>query len=80
MNQSTIDGDILFKDYKELMKSNSISYNNLIKQPSMKQLLLDLKNKIILDIGYTLGINYIDFIKIGVAKVVDIIILKKCLT
>jgi len=79
MSHNFFDNDAVFEDYKEL-RSKTVNYNNLIEQPSMKLLLPDLKNKMVLDMGCGFGINCIDFIKMGAAKVIGIDISEKMLS
>jgi SAM-dependent methyltransferase len=79
MSHNFFDDDVIFENYKA-MRSKTINYNNLMEQPSMKLLLPDLKNKVVLDMGCGFGINCVDFIKMGASKVVGIDISKNMLS
>ena len=78
MGHNYFDNDAVFQRYMEL-RNKTVNYNNLVEQPSMRLLLPDLKNKIVLDMGCGFGVNCIDFIKMGAAKVVGIDISEKML-
>jgi 2-polyprenyl-3-methyl-5-hydroxy-6-metoxy-1,4-benzoquinol methylase len=72
------DEEAVVEDYKTV-RNKTESYNNLIEQPAMKLLLPDLKNKSVLDMGCGFGINCMDFLKRGAAKVTGIDISEKML-
>ncbi len=72
------DNEEFFNKYKKL-RNNNENYNDLLEQPAMADLLPDIKDKSVLDLGCGYGINCIDFINKGAKKVVGIDISSKML-
>lgn len=71
MKKIIYDDKIFFESYKEL-REKSNSYNKLLEQPHMESLILNLKNKKILDLGCGFGSNSIGFIEKGASFVLGI--------
>lgn len=55
------DNDEFFNSYKALRETD-YNYNVLLEQPAMKELLPNLKEKTVLDLGYGFGVNCKEFI------------------
>lgn len=79
MSQNIFDNEKFFNSYKTLRETDS-NYNVLLEQPAMKELLPDLTDKTVLDIGCGFGINCVDFINAGARFVTGIDISQKMLT
>lgn len=62
MSQNIYDNKEFFEKYKKL-RENVDNYNNLVEQPTMDKPLLDLNNKIVLDLGCGYGNNCMGFIR-----------------
>ncbi|MCJ8343657.1 MAG: class I SAM-dependent methyltransferase [Cetobacterium sp.] len=71
MKKIIYDDEIFFESYKEL-REKSNSYNKLLEQPHMESLILNFKNKKILDLGCGFGSNSIGFIEKGANFVLGI--------
>ena len=78
MAQNIYDNEAFFLGYSDIRNSSN-SYNNLLEQPLMQELLPDLVGKKVLDLGCGFGFNCVDFVKRGAAKVVGVDISKKML-
>lgn len=78
MRQNIFDNENFFNGYRNLRRRDTC-YNNLLEQPAMEEMLPDLKDKSVLDIGCGYGHNCLDFIKRGANKAVGIDISEKML-
>ena len=78
-NQNIYDNDTFFAGYSEL-RSREINSNNLLEQPAMKEMLPNLTEKSVLDLGCGCGANCIEFIKSGASSVVGVDISEKMLS
>lgn len=77
-NQNIYDNEVFFKGYSEL-RSREINSNTMLEQPAMKDLLPELRGKVVLDLGCGCGINCLEFIANGAKRVVGIDISEKML-
>lgn len=77
-NQNIFDNEIFFEGYSEL-RSREINANTMLEQPAMKELLPDLTNKSVLDLGCGCGHNCVEFVDSGAARVVGVDISEKML-
>lgn len=71
MKQNIYDNEEFFSSYKALRETDD-SFNVLLEQPAMKNLLPNLKNKTVLDLGCGFGDNCREFINEGAKSVVGI--------
>lgn len=71
MMQNIYDNYTFFSNYKSLRETDN-NYNVLLEQPAMINLIPDIKNKTVLDLGCGFGDNCKDFISIGAKNVVGI--------
>lgn len=78
VRQNIFDNESFFNGYRNLRRRDTC-YNNLLEQPAMEEMLPDLKDKSVLDIGCGYGHNCLDFIKRGANKAVGIDISEKML-
>lgn len=78
MKQNIYDNEEFFSSYRALRETDN-NYNVLLEQPAMMNLLPNLKNKIVLDLGCGFGDNCRDFINKGAKRVVGIDISKNML-
>lgn len=78
MKQNIYDNEKFFESYKSLRQTDD-NYNVLLEQPAMKNLLPDLTNKTVLDLGCGFGINCMDFINSGAKSVTGVDISKNML-
>ena len=78
-NQNIYDNDTFFEGYSQL-RSREINANNLLEQPAMKEMLPELNDIAVLDLGCGCGANCIEFIKNGAANVVGVDISEKMLS
>ena len=78
MAQNIYDNDTFFLGYSELRLASN-SYNNLLEQPIMRELLPDLAGKKVLDLGCGFGYNCANFVELGAVRVVGVDISKKML-
>jgi len=76
MSHNVYDDGSFFEQYNKI-RNKAESYNNTIEQPSMKELLPNLQNKAVLDLGCGLGCNCMDFLEKGAAKVIGVDISEK---
>ena len=76
--QNIYDNEVFFENYKNLRESD-VNYNDLLEQPNMEKLLPDVKDKAVLDLGCGYGINCMNFVTGGAARVVGVDISKKML-
>lgn len=79
MKQNIYDNTEFFNSYKALRETND-NYNILLEQPAMRELLPDLKDKSVLDLGCGFGNNCVDFINAGAKRVTGVDISKKMLS
>lgn len=77
-NQNIYDNEEFFCGYFSL-RDRDDSYNDLLIQPAMADMLPDLTGKSIIDLGCGYGYNCIDFVQRGAKKVVGIDISQKML-
>lgn len=77
-DQNIFDNETFFEGYKNL-RAGEFNYNDLLEQPAMAKMLLDLNGKSVLDLGCGYGHNCIDFVNRGAEKVVGIDISEKML-
>ncbi len=77
--QNIYDNKDFFDSYKALREADN-NYNILLEQPAMKELLPELSNKSVLDLGCGFGNNCMDFVKIGAKNVVGIDVSKNMLS
>jgi SAM-dependent methyltransferase len=77
-NQNIYDNQEFFDGYFALRDRNDC-YNDLLEQPAMADMLSDLADKAVLDLGCGYGHNCVDFIKRGAKKVIGIDISSKML-
>lgn len=75
-NQNIYDNETFFKGYKDL-RSNPDNYNVLMEQPLFRDLLPDLADKRILDIGCGMGDACVFYESMGAKKIVGIDISQK---
>lgn len=78
MQKNIYDNDTFFNEYIALRERKD-NYNDLLEQPAMKQLLPDLKDKTVLDLGCGFGANCIGFISRGAKSVTGVDISKNML-
>lgn len=78
INQNIYDNSEFFNEYITLRESD-INLNDLLEQPTMKNLLPSVTGKTVLDLGCGYGKNCFEFIKNGATKVVGIDISQKML-
>ncbi|MDE5996356.1 MAG: class I SAM-dependent methyltransferase, partial [Eubacterium sp.] len=71
MKQNIYDNEEFFSSYKALRETDD-NYNVLLEQPAMMNLLPNLKNKLVLDLGCGFGDNCKNFINKGAKSVVGI--------
>ncbi|MGN0522678.1 MAG: class I SAM-dependent methyltransferase [Eubacterium sp.] len=71
MMQNIYDNDTFFSNYKSLRETDN-NYNVLLEQPAMMNLIPNIKNKTVLDLGCGFGDNCKHFISIGAKSVVGI--------
>lgn len=71
MKQNIYDNEEFFSSYKALRETDD-NFNVLLEQPAMKNLLPNLKNKTVLDLGCGFGDNCREFINEGAKSVVGI--------
>lgn len=76
--QNIYDNDELFNSYKALRETD-YNYNVLLEQPAMEEMIPNLKEKTVLDLGCGFGVNCKEFINLGAESVVGIDISKKML-
>lgn len=74
--QNVYDNQEFFDGYMSLRKRED-NYNDLLEQPAMAQLLPDLQEKTVLDLGCGYGRNCMDFVHKGAARVVGVDISSK---
>ena len=78
-NQNIYDNETFFEGYSEL-RIREINANNMLEQPAMKEMLPELTNKAVLDLGCGCGTNCIEFIKSGASSVTGVDISEKMLS
>lgn len=78
MGQNVYDNEVFFNGYRALRKKED-NYNDLLEQPAMIDLLPDLQQKTVLDLGCGYGCNCAEFIKRGAQKVIGVDISKRML-
>ena len=78
-NQNIYDNETFFEGYSEL-RNREINANNMLEQPAMKEMLPELTNKAVLDLGCGCGTNCIEFIKSGASSVTGVDISEKMLS
>jgi SAM-dependent methyltransferase len=77
-NQNIFDNQEFFNGYYTLRERDDC-YNDLLEQPAMSELVPDMQNKTVLDLGCGFGHNCIDFIQRGAKKVIGVDISQKML-
>ncbi len=77
-NQNIYDNEIFFAGYSEL-RSREINSNTMLEQPAMKELLPELNEKTVLDLGCGCGSNCLEFALNGAKRVVGVDISEKML-
>ncbi len=77
-NQNIFDNEIFFNGYKDL-RDSEVNYNDLLEQPAMKNLMPDINNLSVLDLGCGYGHNCVDFVRRGAKSVVGLDISEKML-
>lgn len=79
MKQNIYDNTEFFNSYKALRETDD-NYNILLEQPAMRELLPDIRNKSVLDLGCGFGNNCMDFINAGAKQVTGVDISKNMLS
>lgn len=77
--QNIYDNKDFFDSYKALRETDD-NYNVLLEQPAMKELLPEIENKSVLDLGCGFGNNCMDFVNMGAENVIGIDISKNMLS
>lgn len=78
MQQNIYDNDAFFNEYRALRETTA-NYNDLLEQPAMRQLLPNVKNQSVLDLGCGFGENCMDFVHRGADKVIGVDLSKNML-
>lgn len=78
-NQNIYDNEIFFEGYREL-RSRELNSNTMLEQPAMRELLPELSEKSVLDLGCGCGNNCREFIDAGAKRVVGVDISEKMLS
>lgn len=76
--QNIYDNMEFFSSYKALRETDN-NYNILLEQPAMMELLPNLEEKTVIDLGCGFGINCKEFVNLGAKSVIGIDISKKML-
>lgn len=79
MKQNIYDNNEFFYSYKALRETDD-NYNILLEQPAMRELLPNLRDKSVLDLGCGFGNNCMDFINAGAKRVTGVDISKNMLS
>ena len=77
-SQNIFDHPEFFASYRKLRERDD-NHNILIEQPAMAQLIPDLKDKSVLDLGCGCGGNCVDFVRRGAVRVLGIDLSEKML-
>lgn len=77
-NQNIYDNQKFFDGYFSL-RARDDNYNDLLEQPAMADLLPDISNRTVLDLGCGYGHNCLDFVRRGAKRVIGLDISQKML-
>lgn len=80
MNQQNLYDNPDFFDGYFALRDRDDNYNDLLEQPAMAELLPDLSDKAVLDLGCGFGKNCLDFVRRGAKRVVGVDISQKMLS